>query len=180
MKYLLLLASAVCFLSIQIAAQEIHYDKFKDFTLITSEESLLPPQGEVKILFGSPVIYFNCGFPGQTPPVNPDIVHFGINFRFRTSTWRFLERGSHELIMLVDDKRITLGQGSRSGDVDSSGRGVRVVERLDYDMRHEQFRSIANAKQIELQIGSFESAFDGPLLEQMRKTLAACVSTKGD
>lgn len=167
----ILLASITCFiLTLAEFGQETHYDRFKDFTLVRSNEMALTATGEYAVVYPAVSATIGCGFKGQTP----NKAAFFISFNATSSDWLFLGR-PNELNFLIDGKSLAIGKGERTGDIDSSGRRVRVHEQVYYsDVRLSDLAAIVAAKKTEFQINGFESGFTNDDRSEINKLLAAC------
>lgn len=93
-------------------------------------------------------------------PVAPETVIFG--FTSRTISWRFLK--FHDLKLLIDGSLMDLGNAKHAGDVLSGG----VRESMDLHIDVSVLSKIANAKKIEVQLGTAEFALADEHLEAMR------------
>lgn len=82
-------------------------------------------------------------------------------FRSRSETWEFLE--SHDLLLLIDDRRITI-EGSQAGSVE---RGA-VSEWVDIPLKPPVLAAIANGRSVEGQVGIFRFALSPEHLAMFR------------
>lgn len=157
------------------SAADVSYDKFKDVTHVGGGKTKLSAQGKYAIIF--PDVTFTTGgtFFGEKPK---DIVRYFLYFSFESPDWVFL-RTSTDLIVLADTVRLSLGKGTRTGDVLRGRSKVMVAERLMYHIDQKQMETIANAKTVELQIGGgFESVLGREQTLQMLNVLAAVAQKK--
>lgn len=75
---------------------------------------------------------------------------FALLFRSRSREWQFLR--NHDLYMLIDGERVTVGEAEYDGNVESGG----VSEFMRYLVSPDLVKRIAGAKQVELKIGRWE------------------------
>lgn len=146
----------------------IRYDKFKDQTFVANKHIELKPGNA---LFNR--VEFSAGFlhDGQKPVANAGSFH--ISFRVHSKEWRFLEAAQRQMILLADSTRIEKSQRRHSGDTSSSRyAGVSVTENLIFVVTRDELASIANAKDVELQIGWLETSLTDEAKRRIKELLA--------
>jgi len=148
---------------------EVNYNKFKDITLMRSQDSKLYAEGRFSILYPDVTFSASSGFMGEKAG---EEVRYYLHFRFESPDWRFLGSGGTDIIILMGSARMAL-KGDRSGDVSTSGRKVSVVERLMFSLSRNQMEVLANTPVIELQIGS---AFQTTLSDKDRELLLSVIA----
>lgn len=127
---------------------EIEYDKFKDSSVVRfSSFSIYSAKP------GGGIIYFGLSFPfeGNVLKSTPDRIN--LFFLSSGAAWRFLKL--HNLIFILDDERLDLGEGRHNGRINSAGRSA-VSESVTFSLTTDELEEIADSKQTELQLGAFE------------------------
>jgi hypothetical protein len=103
--------------------------------------------------------------------VGKPIERMGFIFASASDEWTYLK--SSDLNALVDGKRIPLGRPfARDSEVNSSGYGVRVNERLEFKATYPVLRKIAYARRVEMRLGSSEFDLSLSFLHAMQKLIA--------
>ena len=120
---------------------EVEYDKFKDSTTVTLKLPIM--EGLLLVLIDS--------FSGKKRLSMPDNVL--TTFMSVSDQKQFYI--SHSWIILADDERIRLGDGLYTGGTTASSRATEVIL---YPVSQENLKKIANAKKVEMQLGSKEFA----------------------
>lgn len=144
---------------------ETSYDKFKNLSFIGTKDMYLVPGGRHAILFNSVSLTGSIVFDGQQLPESAK--SFFLSFQTRARSWRHLERSSRELVILADGARITGIAPDHKGHVSTVGGEVGTWEINTFDITRQDLAKIANAKLVELQLGSFETT----LTEQHKNAL---------
>ena len=116
----------------------VDYDKFKDETHVHVGPFFTMPLGMSAHFF----------FKGQT--VQEDIDKIYLTFHSYSSDWRFLN--DRTLYAIIDGERTELRDADRSSDISLGS----VSETLIYTLPTDTFRKIAEAKTIQLRVGSVE------------------------
>lgn len=113
------------------------YDKFKDRTIVKSEE---------RYVSAGLKLTATAIFKGETK--GDDITCY-LLFQTGGRTWKFLD--NNELIFLADGERIPL-RGRHDGEV--SSRYASVSEAMLYAIRPDDLAKLAKASSLEMKIGS--------------------------
>jgi hypothetical protein len=71
-------------------------------------------------------------------------------------SWKF--SNSSDLIFLIDNERLKIGEGRRESSISDSGK---VHEHLHYKISRSNLERIANAKVVELQVGIEQVQMNG-------------------
>lgn len=122
---------------------EIKYDKFKDRTTVSLKLTITEKLPIEELLFA-----LTNSFEGKKQTSMPsDISGF-----FLSVTKEKQYSISHSWIVLADDERIKLGDGMYQGEANDS----RAAEVIIYSISSENLKKIANAKKVEMQLGSKE------------------------
>jgi hypothetical protein len=98
-------------------------------------------------------------------PHGPD-QDFALLFRSRSGEWQFLK--NHELNMLIDGERVSIGEAEYDGDIERSG----VSEFMGYLIPPDVFKRLASARQVEFKIGRWEVALKDEHLQALRDLLS--------
>jgi hypothetical protein len=91
---------------------------------------------------------------------------FALLFRSRSKEWQFLK--NHEMYMLIDGDRVSLGEAEYDGDIERSG----VSEFMGYLIPRDLFERLSSARQVELKIGRWEVALKDEHLQAFRDLLS--------
>jgi len=127
---------------------EVSYDRFKNRTTVTAGPFFLR---DLSFQMNA-----NFTFEGetQTNPVKTVWLFFDTNF----SNAQFLDE--RELFMIVDQERLSFGEGERTSRINSGGYSrysrVTVSERLSFPIPLVLFQKIAKAKKVEIKVGRWE------------------------
>lgn len=124
----------------------VKYDKFKDETTVTGRVGFRPPKGH---LIDTLELAMVAKFPGQTITQDADIYDCYFIPHY-SRTWVFLH--DTNLIMLLDGTKRDFGRGKQGGNVYLGG----VNEWVYFKMSREDLQAMADAKTVEIQLGSYE------------------------
>jgi TonB family protein len=134
-------------------AVEFSFDRFKGLTIAKSVEMPLISQGRFSGLYGNSIsAQIEFGFFGRA--LMTEVNEFTLCFKSESRDWRFLE-GSR-LILIADNLRLESAKGERDDYISMYSPGV--TEWIRYKLTRRQLENISNAKKVEFQIETFESA----------------------
>lgn len=129
----------------------VKYDKFKDLTVITTPRRTMKSKG-----FVTATAYM--AFDGQTPT--------GASRYYLTIGWTG-DKGTDEIVLLVDDQPLVLTGRSSSNARVAGGRyaPARIARTFEttFTLTKEQTHMLGNAKKIEFQIVEMEGSFTNDL-----------------
>jgi hypothetical protein len=127
------------------------YDKFQDTTYARGEEFWITPLGRASILFNS--VQLVAGFSHPGPKLLKPVEYFFMSFDVSSKEWRFLERTRREVIILADGIRMPFSVKEHDGRTSRFGGSLSTVELLSFVVDRADFRTMAHAKSVEIQIG---------------------------
>lgn len=125
----------------------VEYDRFKNLTDVTA--------GPFDVRGINLELSASFTFEGEIQ--KEPIKSVWLIFDSRSLNWQFLS--NRELLAIIDQERVTLGEGERGSSVNSSrGRYGRVTlhERLVFELPLETFQRLAKAKAVQLRVGPIE------------------------
>ncbi len=132
---------------------KVNYDKFKDQTIIATDEVRLDPITTLTV-------------KGLHKGEKSDDVQFYFLFRSHSRSWLFLK--SHGLIFLADGVRYDLGDGSHDGEVT---RYANVRETMIYRIGRRDLETFAKASVLEMKLGGLEKTLDEKDKKGMKEIL---------
>ena len=135
---------------------KVEYDKFKDTTRVAMTKGKSWHTKKSKAGMDEIDVRAEFTAPGQSLEKNID--KFWLIFEGGGSEWTFLNNRS--LIFLLDGEQLDLGDGEHDGSVRLGG----VDERVVFSVDRSEFEQIINAKNIEMQLGSFEGTINNRTL----------------
>lgn len=130
------------------------YDKFKDTTFVRGEQFWITPLGKYSGFFNS--VELIAGFAHEGPKILKPVEYFHLTFVVKSDEWRFLERSRRDIIILADGIRMQYSDQDHTGSTSTLGGQVSVREILSFTLDRADFRTIAHAKSVEMQVGSLE------------------------
>lgn len=126
--------------------KDVHYDKFKDETIVTLEHGIdLPFNSGSGLSWLSLRPVFTCD--GNHPLCVPEEVT--LHFFAAGSRWNFMK--DHELILMVDGRRLPL---STRWDGETSTGTWATLEYIDAEVSYRTFVEIIRGKRVEGELGS--------------------------
>ncbi len=135
----------------------VKYDKFEDITLVRytgfqmlgAFESVAIGMTQSRGRTTLPSLLFGSGFFFETENLSDPIIDdFAMFFTWNGSRWLFLYNS--KLIALADGERIRFGEGVRSSRINLGG----LKETVYFKASREQLTKLANAKKLEIKVGS--------------------------
>jgi hypothetical protein len=126
----------------------VRYDKFKNSTHVSVGPFNIG--GDKAYIFSGAMLGMGADFFFQGQTLKEGVEEIYLVFDSRSKDWRFLD--GRDLYAIVDGERMELGKGERSSDV----RRGSVSELIIYKLPIDTFSKIANAKAVELKVGSIE------------------------
>lgn len=141
------------------------YDRFKDVTTIASEYEHVRFSNARDVRF----VQFRCvvTHKGQTLKVPPVKMTFG--FMVTSYEWQFKHSQRPSLIILVNGKNILDGNAET---LDSRASAGYVVEVQAVELERDIVKQMANAKTVEIQIGTLELSLTSANQQTLRDLIA--------
>ncbi len=161
----------------QTAGVRSEYDKSQDQTRIMGSFIPVVPQGKSAILFTRIDIVGGLEYPGEK--LLADSKDFHLAFAVQASDWRYLSKESRQLIINADGKRFTYPDGERSGRETKLDGKAGTAELVSFLVPRKDFEAIANAKVVELQLGSLESVLSDAAKASLIEILGAGTASLG-
>jgi len=143
---------------------DIEYDKSRDRTNIQLRDDYaleIKPGSLASLKFN---IYYHCS--GQDAGCRPYTVLF--SFVAGSSKWVF-EKSNRELILLLDNQRVSLGQMDWDGSTSQDSSNANMIEQMTVYVPTSTFERVLRAKTVEGQIGSTTFKVDPSDLVGMRE-----------
>jgi len=132
------------------------YDKFKDITSLSLKLAISKDTNEFFVLF------INAAFDGKTPASSDKDIMF--SFISMTSE-KQPAPASRSWIALADDERINLGNGEYTNTLISTT----YASTMAYFVSEINLKKIANAKKVEMQVGSKEFALSESQIASLKE-----------
>lgn len=143
------------------------YDRFKDLTSVRLQPMKIPAPF-VNYNVGIYDLWIEAGYAYQGQVTRqPDTVI--LIFGTQSRGWSFAV--SRDLTLLVDGERLSLGTTGHQGEPGSYLGSSWVREAMFVQLPYGVFNKIANAKAVEVQLGSFEFALTERHLEGLRRLM---------
>lgn len=161
----------------------VDYDRFKDKTTVQTKEVDIGDlvqmgyrNGEHVVIHPDALFFWfkivgSYSFAGQQ---KTRVDSMNLFFMTTSRTWRFLN--DTDLNVIADNERIPLGKMVRRGKAESLLRVVSVRETLGATIPSSTMSKIANAKKVEMRVGSIEFEFGDNERQALRELVKSAAS----
>jgi hypothetical protein len=159
--------------SIRVAAKklknnrrfQVHYDKFKDISRVTVGPFNIGSTGAY--ILTNAATGLSAGFAFKGDSLTEPVRDYFITLESSGNNSRFFNE--QDFYAIVDGERLALGRGVRDSDI---GRGVfnrgRVLENIIWIVPSDTFEQIANAKNLEFKVATFEATLKEEHMQAFR------------